>query len=427
MINSDLLLHDFDETRRRLGRKGVADAEVAAARDALVERNRLQAAVDQLRADRNRRSKEVGALMAGGDKGAAEALRGELALGKERLEAEEAQLRDAEASFVDRLLRLPNLPADDAPEGGGESDNVVLETIGYDPADYAGRTWRPHWEIAAELGIFEPERAAKITGSMFTALRGQGSKLLRALVDLAFRLNGDTYEEWIVPTMVNSRTFTGTGHLPKFADDAYAIEGEDYWLIPTGEVPLTGMHRDEILAGPALPLRYMTYTSCFRREAGAAGKDTRGMQRLHEFHKVELVRICRPEDVEAEFSAMLADAIRPIALLRLPYRVVDLCTGDLTFASQRVYDIEVYSPGVDRWLEVSSVGIFGDFQMRRSNVRFRRGPEHKPEFPIALNGSAMATPRVWAAILEHYQQDDGTVRVPDALQPFVGRDVIGER
>jgi seryl-tRNA synthetase len=427
MINPDLLLRDYAETLRRLGRKRVDPSEVAAARDAILERNRLQASVERLRSDRKRLSKEIGTLMGSGRRVEAEALKAEVATGKASLEADEERLRNAEMDARDRLLRLPNLPADEAPDGKGEEDNVVLRTVGYDHADYAGRTWLPHWEVADRLGILEQERAGKVTGSMFAMLRGDGSKLLRALVDLAFRLNEETYEEWVVPTMVNSATFTGTGHLPKFAEEAYRVEGEDYWLIPTGEVPLTGLHRDEILPPAALPLRYMTYTSCFRREAGAAGKDTRGMQRLHEFHKVELVRLCRPEDAEAEFEAMLADAVRPIELLGLPYRLVDLCAGDLTFSSQRVIDIEVYSPGVDRWLEVSSVGIFGDFQMRRSNIRFRRGVEDKPEFPYALNGSGLATPRVWAAVLEHYQQADGTVAVPSALRAFFGRETLARR
>lgn len=426
MIDSDLLLRDFDETSRRLQRKRVDRSEIEEARDALLRRNALQVATEQLRAERKRRSKEVGQLMAAGRREEAEALKNDAGFDKDRLDAEEARLREAEADARDRLLRLPNLPDDAAPEGIDESANVVLRTVGYDAARFEARSWRPHWEVASELGIFDQERASKLSGSMFAALRGQGSKLLRGLVDLAFRLNEETYEEWVVPTLVNSATFTGTGHLPKFADDAYAVEGEDYWLIPTGEVPLTGMHRDEILAPSALPIRYMTHTSCFRKEAGAAGKDTRGMQRLHEFHKVELVRLCRPEEVQSEFEAMLADAIRPIELLGLPYRIVDLCAGDLTFSSRRVFDIEVYSPGVDKWLEVSSVGIFGDFQMRRANIRFRRGPDQRPEYPYALNGSAMATPRVWAAVLEHYQQEDGSVRIPEALRAFMGADQINK-
>ncbi len=427
MIDSTLLLEDFDNSARRLARKGVSLDEVTAARDALVERTEVLKRVEEMRAERNRLSKEIGGLMGKGDKAGAEAAKARVAALKTGLEENEARQRELDEIARDRLLRLPNFPDEAVPDGTDESANVVLRMEGYDPADYRDRSFRPHWEVAGDLGIFDQDRASKISGSMFAVLRGQGSKLLRALVDFAFRLNEAVYEEHVVPSVVNSATFTGTGHLPKFETEAYRFRDDDLWAIPTGEVPLTGMHRDEILSGDQLPLRYMTHTSCFRREAGSAGKDTRGMQRLHEFHKVELVRLCRPEDVEAEFEGLLADAIRPIETLKLPYRVLGLCTGDLTFASTRTYDIEVYAPGTDRWLEVSSVGIFTDFQMRRSNIRFRRAAGERPEFPYALNGSGLATPRVWAAIVEHYQQPDGTIRVPDALVEFMGTDVIDGR
>jgi seryl-tRNA synthetase len=236
---------------------------------------------------------------------------------------------------------------------------------------------------------------------------------------MALELNEDTYEEIVPPHFVTTEVFTGTGHLPKFANDAYRLADDDLWAIPTGEVPLTGMHRGEILPAKQLPIRYMAYTACFRREAGSAGKDTRGLQRLHEFHKVELVRICKPEAVQSEFDALLADAERPLKLLGLPYRVVDLCAGDLTFASSRIYDLEVYAPGVDKWLEVSSVGVFGDFQARRSNIRFREGKK-KPQFVHFLNGSALATPRILAALFELGQQPDGSIKIPAALVPYCG-------
>jgi seryl-tRNA synthetase len=425
MIDEKLLLKEFDATAKRLQRKGVSLEEVVGARDALLERNRQLAKVESLRAERNRVSRDIGQLNARGMHSQSDALRGEIANSKGAFEKAESDVRAAEAAAREMILELPNLPSDNAPDGQDESANIVLRTVGYDQEKYKGRLWRPHWEIGASLNIMEPERAAKITGSMFMALRGDGSRLVRALVDLAFRLNEDTYEELLVPTMVNSATFLGTGHLPKFAGDAYSIRNDDLWMVPTGEVPLTGLHRDEILAGEALPLRYMTYTTCYRREAGATGRDTRGMQRLHEFHKVELVRLCKPEDVAVEFEELLEDALRPIEMLGLPYRIVDLCAGDLTFSSERIYDVEVYSPGVDKWLEVASVGIFGDFQMRRSNIRFRRGVNGPLEFPAALNGSGMATPRVWAAILENYQDPDGNVHVPSALRDFMKRDLLG--
>lgn len=427
MIDPNLLINDFDETSRRIQRKGASAEEIAAARDAHVQRNALLRKVEELRSERNATSKEIGQLMAAGEKDKAEVAKAKVSSLKSTLDEMENELRTVEETARDRILRLPNLPDDACPDGLNEDSNVVKTVVGYDPKDYEGRTFRPHWDVAGDLGIFDQERASKISGSMFALLHGQGSKLLRALVKLAFDLNENTYEEQLVPTVVNSATFTGTGHLPKFENDAYRMRDDDLWAIPTGEVPLTAMHRDEILPGDALPLRYMAYTSCFRREAGSAGKDTRGLQRLHEFHKVELVRLCKPEDAQQEFNELLADAIRPIELLKLPYRIVDLCAGDLTFSSTRIFDIEVYAPGVDCWLEVSSVGIFSDFQMRRSNIRFRRDASSKTEFPYALNGSAIATPRVWAAIIEHYQELDGSVRVPDVLVDFMDTDRIVPR
>jgi seryl-tRNA synthetase len=300
----------------------------------------------------------------------------------------------------------------------------VLRYENYNAEDYKGKKFLHHWEVAETLGIYDPKRAAKLSGAMFSLLRREGARLIRGLAHFALDLNKDTYEEILPPHFVKSDIFTGTGHLPKFEEDAYKLRDDDLWAIPTGEVPLTSLHRDEILGIEELPKRYMAYTVCFRREAGSAGKDTRGLQRLHEFHKVELVRLCAPEQVEAEFNALLADAERPLQILGIPYRVVDLCAADLTFSSSRIFDIEAYAPGVDAWLEVSSVGIFTDFQARRGNSRFRRARTAKPEFLHALNGSGLATPRVWAALIEHGQQPDGSVRLPEALEPYLGFSVI---
>ncbi|MGH3426853.1 MAG: serine--tRNA ligase, partial [Mycobacteriales bacterium] len=302
------------------------------------------------------------------------------------------------------------------PVGDDESANVVLRYGG--PEAVPAPELRPHWEVAGDLGILDVERAAKLSGSGFSVLRGDGARLLRALVSWGLDTHRGVYEELIVPHMVREQIMVGTGHLPKFADDAYTTTLDNLWLVPTGEVPLTALHREEILDPADLPRRYMTYTSCFRREAGSAGKDTRGMQRLHEFHKVELVRICLPENVEHEFAELLADAERTLTELELPYRVVDLCTGDLTFSSARIFDLEVYAPGVDRWLEVSSVGSFTDFQARRSGIRVRT--EGGTRHVCLLNGSAVATPRLWAAIVEHGQQPDGRVLLPEVLRPYMG-------
>jgi seryl-tRNA synthetase len=427
VIDRRLLLDDYDTVARRYARRGVSAEAVAELRDAVTARRQGQRAVDDLRADLNRRSEAVGALMREGKKAEGAEARAAVGKVKEELAGAERALAIAEEREEYLFLRSPNLPSEDAPDGLAESNNVVRSVHGFDEAAYAGRTWRPHWEIAAELGIFDGDRAGKISGSMFSLFLGDGARLLRALIQFGLDLNRDRFLEVAPPHLVKTDTFVGTGHLPKFEIDAYRLRDDDLWLIPTGEVPLMGIHREEILDVEALPKRYMAYTVCFRREAGSAGKDTRGLQRLHEFHKVEMLELCAPEQVQAEFDAMVAAACRPLELLGLPYRIVDLCCGDLTFSSARVFDLEVYAPGVQRWLEVSSVGQFTDFQARRGNIRFRRGTS-KPEFCHALNGSALATPRVWAAIIEHGQQDDGTVRIPAPLVPYMGgNDVIRPR
>jgi seryl-tRNA synthetase len=427
MIDRRLLLSDFDRSVERLKRKGVEEASLVEVRDLLETRRTLTRQVDETRAALRARSEAIGQLLRAGKKDEAESAKKEVAEIRDRAAAIDADLTRVEEQIDYILLRTPNFPDDDAPVGRGEEDNIVLRTHNYDAGAYAGRTFRPHWEIAEALGLMDVERAGKVSGSMFTVLRGDGAKLLRALVQFGLSLHGETYEEILPPHFVRTETFTATGQLPKFEAEAYKLRDDDLWAIPTGEVPLMGLHRDEMLAEEDLPKHYMAYTVCFRREAGSAGKDTRGMQRLHEFHKVELVKLCVPERERAEFASLLADCERPLQALGLPYRIVDLCTADLTFSSARIHDIEVYAPGADKWLEVSSVGMFTDYQARRGNIRFKRTSGGKPEFVHALNGSGLATPRLWAAILEHGLQEDGTVRVPDALTPFLGKAVIGKQ
>lgn len=419
MLDLDLILDHTDNVAKRLATKGLDPAKVYSARDSVLHRRQIRTKLDELRSQMNQRSKEMGRLVAAKDP-AADVLRTKLAELKRHIAQLEDEHREADEASLNLLLELPNLPDPQAPVGDDEAANVVLRHGG--PEAIPQAKVRPHWEVAGDLGIFDPERAAKLSGSGFALLRGDGARLLRALVSFGLDLHRHTYEELIVPHLVRRQIMVGTGHLPKFADDAYSTTLDDFWAVPTGEVPLTALHRDEILTPQDLPRRYMTYTSCFRREAGSAGKDTRGMQRLHEFHKVELVRLCLPDAVEQEFEELLADAERTLQELRLPYRVVDLATGDLTFASARIFDLEVYSPGVDRWLEVSSVGNFTDFQARRSNIRFRTETGTQPV--CTLNGSAVATPRLWAAIVEHGQLPDGRVRVPEVLQPYLGKDVL---
>ncbi len=422
MIDVRLLLDQFDATAARLGRKGVSRQVVDEARTLAEARRSQVRRVDQARQEMNAGSQEVGRLMRAGGADEAGEQRQKLAGMKAELEALEQGLRQSEADLDDVMLRVPNLPADDVPDGRSEADNRVVRTHGYDPADYEGRSYRPHWEVAGDLGILDAERAAKLSGTMFSLLAGGGARLLRALVNFSLDLHRARYLEIAPPHAVRSEVITRTGHLTKFESQAYRLRDDDLWLVPTAEVPLMGMHQGEILLETDLPAGYMAYTVCWRREAGAAGKDTRGLQRLHEFHKVELVRLCRPEDGDAELAGLLADCERSLQVLGLPYRVVELCAGDLTFSASKVFDLEVYAPGVDRWLEVSSVSLTTDFQARRGAIRFRRTEGSKVELVHSLNGSGLATPRVWAAVIEHGQQPDGTVRVPDALVPYLGGD-----
>lgn len=424
MIDVRLLTEDLERAARRLARRGVDPSAVMAARDLAQLRRAEVQRVDTARTEMNIGAALVGRLMREGRQVEAEEQRRGLAEARMGLGAQEATLRTIEADLEEALLRLPNLPSDEVPDGDSEADNVVVRTHGYDPTDYEGRRWLPHWEVAGRLGILDPERAAKLSGGMFSVLKGDGARLLRALVAFGMDLHRDRYLEVSPPHLVRSEVIARTGHLTKFESQAYKVREDDLWLIPTGEVPLMGLHQGEILDEGQLPLRYMAYTVCWRREAGAAGKDTRGLQRMHEFHKVELVELCRPEDGNSELMSLLADAEKALGALGLPYRVVELCAGDLTFSASRVFDLEVYAPGVDRWLEVSSVSLTTDFQARRGSIRFRR-EGGGVEFVHSLNGSGLATPRVWSALIEHGQQPDGTVQVPSALTPYLGTDTLG--
>ncbi len=420
MLDQNLLINDHEETKRRLGRKGVPAEQVEELRDAIQRRKALVGEVDGLRAEINEKSKQVGELFQRGEKEEANELKKAVPGLKTELETKEREFKEVDDRRMHLLLRIPNLPDDNCPDGFSDDSNVTLRMEGYNESDYEGKEFKPHWEIGEELGILDAERATKLSGSMFALLRGDGARLHRALIQFALELNKEQNEEILPPHFVRPDMMQGTGTLPKFEEDAYRFRDDDLWAIPTGEVPLTNLHSGEILSIQELPKRYMAYTVCFRREAGSAGKDTRGMQRLHEFHKVELVRLCAPEQVQDEFELLVRDAERPLKQLGLPYRVLDLCGGDITFSSARVHDLEVYSPGTKSWLEVSSVGIFTDFQTRRGNSRFRRSEKDKPEFLHSLNGSGLAAPRVWAAVVEHGYQPDGSIRIPEPLVAFMG-------
>jgi seryl-tRNA synthetase len=425
MIDLRRLRTEPDAVRAAMGRRGGDLAPL----DLVISLDERQRAVarqrDELRNRVKTLSGQVGRLHRDGRADEAAALQAESrALGQEE-KALDVEADDLAERIRNELLLLPNLPADGAPDGKDEADNVVVRTVGFEGTEYQAHQRVPHWDIGAELGILDLERGAKLSGSMFVMYRGGGATLVRALVQLALDRNSDAFEEVRPPTMVLTQTMVSTGHLPKFVDDAYHLERDDLWAIPTAEVPLTSLARDEVIDEAELPKRFMAHTSCFRREAGSAGRDTRGLLRVHEFDKVEILAYSTPEQAADVHADLLARAEGTIRDLGLAYRIVDLCAGDLGNSSARTFDIEVYAPGVDRWLEVSSVSWFSDYQARRANIRYRPAGARQTEIVHTLNGSALAVPRVWAAIVETYRRPDGQVTVPDILRPyFGGREVV---
>jgi seryl-tRNA synthetase len=420
MIDVRRLRSDPAGVRAAMARR--AQPELLHQLDAALELDReqrdLTAQRDDLRRQVNELSKQVGRLRSGGDAdAAAEAMAQSRRLGD--VEADIArQADDVERDLRDVLLRIPNIPAAEAPDGKSEHDNVVVTTVGYEPERYEPHQRVPHWDIGTALGIIDGERGVKISGSMFTMLRGLGATMSRGLCQLALDRNSDAFEEIRPPSLVTTATLTATGQLPKFADDAFAIERDDLWCIPTAEVPLTSIGRDEVFAEADLPKRFMAYTPCFRREAGSAGRDTRGLLRSHEFDKVEILAYTTPVQAPGMLDELLARGIATIETLGLPYRVLDIATGDLGQSHHRSFDIEVYAPGCDQWLEVSSVSWFSDYQARRANIRYRPEGVKGTEPLHTLNGSALAVPRVLAAILETYRRPDGSVAIPEALWPY---------
>jgi seryl-tRNA synthetase len=330
----------------------------------------------------------------------------------------------AQESVRQALLYLPNLPAKDAPDGDGPDDNVVARSWPDQRPSYSDAQRTPHWEIGAELGLLDMERGAKLSGSMFPLYRGFGARLLRALTAFALDSHADEFEEVRPPTLVLTETMVSTGHLPKFEEEAYHLERDDLWAIPTAEVPLTSMWRGDILDEADLPLRLTAATACFRREAGAAGRDTRGLLRVHEFDKVELFAYATPDQAPALLDGMVTRAEQLLQQLGLEYRVLDLCTGDMGISAARTFDLEVYSPGVDQWLEVSSVSWCTDYQARRANIRYRPGSGRGPVLVHTLNGSALAWARIWAALIETGRRPDGSVALPDVLAPYLRGEVV---
>ena len=421
MIDLKRLRQDPEGSRASLLRR--RDPALAESVDALLdldrERREMLVRVEALKAERNAATEEVARRKRA--KEPAEDLMAKLKESGEQVKLLDGRLREVESALERLALTLPNFPSDLTPDGDATANRQV-RTWGEPPLlDFQPK---PHWELATALGILDLPAGAKLTGAGFPVLRGAGARLVRALaglmLDLHTREHG--YIEIAPPYLVNRATLTGTGQLPKFEDDLYGFAADDLFLIPTAEVPLTNLHRDEILESADLPRGYVAYTPCFRREAGAHGKDTRGLIRVHQFDKVELVRFARPEESDAELERMTAHAEAVLQRLEIPYRVVELAAGDTGFGSARTYDLEVWAAGVGTWLEASSSSTFTDFQARRANIRFRREPRAKPEFVHTLNASGVAFPRTIIALLENNQAADGSVRVPKALVPYLGVD-----
>ncbi|MCU1497854.1 MAG: serS [Acidimicrobiales bacterium] len=406
-----------DLVKAALARRGIDGTEVDRVAELDARQRGLASERDDLRNRIKALSKQVGQLHKEGK--AAEA--GDVQAESRALGEREQQLAVETAAvgneIRDLLLRIPNLPHPDAPDGASDADNPVRRVIGFDPDGYQPHQRIPHWDLGPRYGILDNERAVKIAGAMFTMQRKGGATLARALLQYGIDRNADQYEEVRPPTLVSTETLTATGQLPKFADDAYAVERDDLWAIPTAEVPLTSIHRDEIIDTADLPLRFMAATSCYRREAGSAGRDTRGMLRTHEFDKVEVFAYATPEQAAGLLDEMVARTEATIGALGLAYRVLEICTGDMGQSHHRSFDVEVYAPGTDQWLEVSSVSWFADYQARRGNIRYRPGTGGTA-MVHTLNGSALAVPRVWAAIVETYHRPDGGIDVPQVLLPY---------
>ena len=424
MLDLKLVREHPDALRAAYDRRGALEA-LAPALDRLdqLERDRrtLIGQVEERKAARNAGAQEVARRKRAGEPADDLIARGR-ALGDE-ISALDARRAEVESELDRLLLELPNVTRGDVP-AGGEERNAVVRAWG-ETRDPAGV--QPHWDVGARLGLFDLERAAKISGSGFACYRGRGARLVRALMNYFVDTHAGQhgYEEIWAPSLVTRATMTGTGQLPKFEDDAYAIRGDDgLYLIPTAEVPVTNLYRDEVLDAADLPRGFVAYTPCFRREAGSVGKDTRGIQRLHQFDKVELVRYSTPERSGDELELLTGHAEALLQALGLPYRVLLLAAGDTGFSSAKTYDLEVFAPGVGKWLEVSSCSVFDDFQARRANIRYRPAPGEKPRFVHTLNGSGLAFPRVIAALLEQHQRPDGSVLLPEPLRRAMGVDAL---
>jgi len=416
MLDMKFLRNHFEEVKEKLVHRGEDLSALDQFGELDARRRELIAETEQLKAKRNEASKQI-SLLKREQKDADDAIK-EMRAVSDQIKVLDTELTEIQEKLDLVMLSIPNIPHESVPIGEDEEDNIENRKWGEIPTfSYAPK---PHWDIATKLDILDFERAAKVTGSRFVFYKGLGARLERALINFMMDLHADEhgYEEMLPPYMVNRASLTGTGQLPKFAEDAFHTEEWDYFLIPTSEVPVTNYHRDEILVD--LPKKYVAYSANFRSEAGSAGRDTRGLIRQHQFNKIELVHFTKPEDSYETLETLTGHAEKVLQLLNLPYRVMDMCTGDLGFTAAKKYDIEVWIPAQETYREISSCSNFEDFQARRTGIRFRREQKGKTEYVHTLNGSGLAVGRTVAAILENYQQEDGSVVIPEVLRPYMG-------
>lgn len=422
MLDIKRIREDFDGVKKAVESRGKGDFGIDKVREYDVERRKLLAEVEQMKNQQSTSSRQIPVLKKEG-KDTTE-LMAEMKQLSEKIKVLDGQVSEVEAKLRDALLNIPNTPYKDVQEGADDSDNVELRKWG-EPRTFDFDE-KAHWDIGTDLDILDFERATKIAGTRFTVYKGLGARLERAVINFMLNLHTEEhgFTEILPPFMVNRDAMIGTGQLPKFEDDMFHVPAKDFFLIPTAEVPVTNLRMNEIIDEAELPIYYTAYTPCFRKEAGSAGRDTRGLIRQHQFNKVEMVKIAKPEESYAELESMTAEAEKVLQLLGLPYRVVNLCTGDLGFSAAQTYDIEVWMPSYGRYVEISSCSDCEDFQARRASIRYRETPKDKPQFVHTLNGSGVAVGRTVAAILENYQNEDGTVTVPEVLVPYMGTNII---
>ena len=424
MLDIKRIRENLEDIKKAMEIRGEKEFDLDAVVELDNQRRELLKEVEVLKNEMNVEEKKIPQLMKEGKKEEAEAEKVKLKELSDNIKALDEKVKKVQEELQYRLLRIPNVPNANVPQGDTDEDNVEIRKWG-EPRNFDFDS-KAHWDLGTDLGILNFETAGKITGSRFTLYKGLGARLERSLVN--FFLNTHTekngYTEVLPPFMANRSSFIGTGQLPKFEEDMFKIEGLDYFLIPTAEVPVTNIHRDEIVSADQLPIKYCAYTPCFRSEAGSAGRDTRGLVRQHQFNKVELVKFVKPEESYEELEKLTNDAEMMLQMLGLPYRVVKICTGDLGFTAAFKYDLEVWMPSYNRYVEISSCSNFEDFQARRAGIRFKRDKNSKAEYCHTLNGSGLAVGRTVAAILENYQQEDGSVVVPEVLRPYMGVDVI---